>query len=388
MSHLVSFLYLLVSANCQTRSLPANNYNGILISSVQVGSTKQAMQVAFSTASSIVWLRGSLCSAGECVGQTNFNHAVSTSFRPSPDRSISFYALGDTQVNCTLHSETMHLASLAIPSTTYCEAFAVRSTVSYVDGVVGLGAPGTVASDMRAFGNLFGALQSATKETPPSISFWYNRSTSITQEGTAGLVTLGGVDSTKLDGKLAFVPLASPTSYQWQIEMTRLLIGQERVDILVQSTTFTVDTGNTMVLLPPNLFARLNKVLGATLVGSYYLFDCSTIQQLPSISLDFGSYFTAELTWDRLVYIISGDACLSIFQPLSAQQAAITAPILGSLFLRNYVTLFDYAQASIGFGNPVQQPNTIPSILTEAGSYLLVSPSTWSWTLLLWTCFY
>jgi hypothetical protein len=95
-------------------------------------------------------------------------------------------------------------------------------------------------------------------------------------------------------------------------------------------------------------------------IGDYYYFDCSLVDQIDPIVIEFGDYFTTTFKWNQLYHLSMGNICLSIFQPLSTTQMSFnTKPILGALFLRNFLTVFDYRKAQIGFGiskGPVEVP--------------------------------
>jgi len=171
-------------------------------------------------------------------------------------------------------------------------------------------------------------------------------------------LTLGGVDNSKFDGDLTYVPMVSYQSKlgYWLIKSTGFKVGD---DTLACTTPFigcpmVVDTGTSIVVVPPTQFAKVQKAVGN--VSS----DCSNINSLPTLTFTFaGKEFTLEPTF----YVLRGsDSNGAVECQLGIQGMSVGLPglwILGDPFLRKYYTVFDRGQNQVGFAVAKQTEESI-----------------------------
>jgi hypothetical protein len=108
--------------------------------------------------------------------------------------------------------------------------------------------PFTGSSSLAAFGNIMDTFSRQKSIVQPIVSFWFNRDSSISVEGSAGGITIGGYDPSLLVGSLMQIPLVNNSTPQWQLLVTRIMVGV--VDMLADSAVFTIEILS-IFFLPP-----------------------------------------------------------------------------------------------------------------------------------------
>lgn len=135
-----------------------------------------------------------------------------------------------------------------------------------MDGIFGLGYP-LITSPTKSYNPFFFNLKEQNKISQNIFSVFLNKSESL---DTLGEIIFGGIDSTKYQGDIAYLPLAKTTRVSvggtsdygyWQVYgqgVGATVDGKSTLDAPFQATTqFVFDTGTTLTYLPMNVIEPL-----------------------------------------------------------------------------------------------------------------------------------
>lgn len=129
-----------------------------------------------------------------------------------------------------------------------------------VDGILGVGPVGLTSgtvSGVKEVPTFMNNLYSTGAISTEALGVYFAPSTS--EGDTNGELAFGGADSSKYTGALAYVPLTaiSPYSEYWGIHVNSISYGPQILGITVGvplPTEAIVDTGTTLIYLPPAIF--------------------------------------------------------------------------------------------------------------------------------------
>jgi hypothetical protein len=159
----------------------------------------------------------------------------------------------------------------------------------------------------------------------------------------------------------------------WSIPLTAIAAGSK--SFLPKAMNVVVDSGTTFVLLQDGTFRDLtkdittaiNQALGATLTSGFYTIGCEKINNGFSLSLKFAGTVACTISGAQMfIQDPTSNLCFSIFQ-LSHQNDPKGTYIVGSLFLRNFYSVFDYSNARIGFATPTAAELPKKAVPTTGG---------------------
>jgi cathepsin D len=128
-------------------------------------------------------------------------------------------------------------------------------------------------------------------------------------------------------------------------------IGNQRARLCKTGCEAIADTGTSLIAGPSAQMANLNKLIGATLIGSgQYSIDCGIIDQLPVVTVYIGGK-AFPLTGEQYILKFSDEGqttCISGFMGFN-----VPFWILGDVFLGVYYSEWDYGNRRIGFAAAV-----------------------------------
>lgn len=140
------------------------------------------------------------------------------------------------------------------------------STDRRMDGIFGLGYP-LITSPSTSYNPFFFNLKAQNKIDQNIFSVFLNKSESM---DTLGEIVFGGIDKTKYQGSLTYLPLAKTTRISaggrsdygyWQVHgqgVGATVNGKTTLDApFKQTTQFVFDTGTTLTYLPMNVIEPL-----------------------------------------------------------------------------------------------------------------------------------
>ncbi|KAJ3325190.1 hypothetical protein HDV06_004980 [Boothiomyces sp. JEL0866] len=358
-----------VQSKDTTGQIFADSLASTLVGTVGIGNPAQYFLILFDTGSSLFWVRSSNCSTSECKNQRSFNPIKSSSFKGSNASNNVSVTYGDgTAVSCSIHQDQVQMGSKIIKGQNICLANSITTTTASTDGIIGIGPPNGQLSGADVFATLQSQNQSAI------ISLWYNRTQANNDGGNAGEISIGGINGNRLKDKINWIPLTSNRQH-WYITLNTMGFGDGTI-VYNSPTDVIIDSGTTVVLLPQAKFNTLNSKMGAVLNNGLYFVDCSKAQSLPNITLTFGSY-SATLTWDQQLLVdLTTKTCMSIFQPATSSLSNV-GPIFGALFLKQFVSAFDYDNSRFGLSAPkdtvlIQLPPSQSGAVYYSNSILLI----------------
>ncbi|XP_029660185.1 cathepsin E-like, partial [Formica exsecta] len=150
-----------------------------------------------------------------------------------------------------------------------------------------------------------------------------------------GELILGGIDNSHFEGNLTYVPVIREGYWQFALDSVKIA-----GNTLSPNSQAIADTGTSLIAGPSDDIDVINQQIGTDSNGNV---DCSTINQLPTISFVLnGNPF--NLTPHD--YILQEQAtCMSGFQKLSG----LDFWILGDVFIGPYYTVFDQGNNRVGF---------------------------------------
>ncbi|KAG2069599.1 acid protease [Suillus decipiens] len=182
---------------------------------------------------------------------------------------------------------------------------------------------------------------------------------------TAGELTFGGHDSSKITSQVTYVPLTttSPASYYWGIDQS---ISYGRSTILSE-TAGIVDTGTTLVLIASDAFSTYQTATGAVMDDTTGLLKITSSQyaKLQNLTFEIGGK-AYDLTpnaqiWPRSLNTVIGGSSDSIYlivSDIGSSSGSGLDFINGYAFLQRYYSVFDTTNNQVGFATTLHTDDT------------------------------
>lgn len=321
--------------------------NAQYFGTVELGSPPQSFQVIFDTGSSNLWVPKVGCS--HCglpiIGKkSKYDHDKSSTYQADGKDFEIMYGSGS--VSGFWSTDDVILADdLKVTGQRFAEiqdagGLGVAYALGKFDGILGLGFTSiSIDGTTTVFENLI--KQNAVDQ--PIFSFYLG-------DNGPGELTFGGYDSSKFEGDLDFVKLDAAT--YWQITLDAIAAGDYRKDGSEDKITAIVDSGTSLMTGPKAEVSKLAQMVGATAnVMGEYTVDCKTIDQIPDIVFTIGGK-EYSIPGNKTVIQASG-TCLFAFMGMDFPNGG-PQWILGDVFMREYYTVFNYVDQSIGFAKAVK----------------------------------
>ncbi|XP_003465460.2 napsin-A [Cavia porcellus] len=312
---------------------------------IGLGTPPQNFSVVFDTGSSNLWVPSKSCRffSLPCWFHHRYDPKASSSFCPNGTKFAIQYGTG--RLSGILSQDKLTIGGINNVSVTFGEALWEPSLVfafASFDGIFGLGFPALAVDGVPTPLDVMVEQGLLDK---PVFSFYLNRDF----EGThGGELVLGGSDPAHYIPPLTFVPVTIPA--YWQIHMDRVMVGTG-LTLCAQGCAAIVDTGTSLITGPSEEIRALHRAIGGLpwLAGEHFI-QCSKIPTLPPISFLLGGVWFNLTAQDYVIQISQGGfrLCLSGFQALDVPPPAGPLWILGDVFLRTYVAVFDRGNTSRG----------------------------------------
>ncbi|EKM61755.1 uncharacterized protein PHACADRAFT_112598 [Phanerochaete carnosa HHB-10118-sp] len=329
--------------------VPVTSSTVIYTAEVLIGSPPQTFNLIVDTGSSNTW-----------VGANPSNPYVPTASSVNTT-DIILIEYGSGLFAGLEYNDTVALGDLSITNQTIGVAqFALGSFSSEgVDGILGIG-PADLTQSTTASGDEIPTITDNAwalgllEEYEVGISF----EPSTNSSDANGQLTFGGVDNSKFNGSITYVPITStaPASGYVGIEQS-VTYGSSNVPIL-EFTSGIVDTGTTMLVIASDAFATYQNLTGAVLDNTTGLLKITPAQydNLESLFFNIGGE-TFELTknaqiWPRsLNSAIGGDAdsIYLIVSNLGTPSGEGLDFINGYGFLQRFYAVYDTVNSRVGF---------------------------------------
>jgi hypothetical protein len=300
----------------------------------------QDFKVIFDTGSSNLWVPGKKCNWHTCWLHPRFDESKSKTFK-ADGREFKVQH-GSGPVQGVFNSDTVTIGDVAVPNATFAEV----STVSFgplniafamgkFDGILGLGFS---KISVDGIPTAFEMMVQNKLIDEPVFSFYLQKDASA-----QGQLTFGGVDHSKFDGEIQYVPLTEET--YWKVSLEGMKYGSTDITSKVSAI---VDSGTSLLAGPKDKVSKIAEAAGAKLMaGKEYTIDCSKIDSLPAVELTVGGGKTVTLEGKDYVLHVQGQ-CWFAFMPIDLHPKLGEMWILGDVFMRKYYTVFDYGNKRVG----------------------------------------
>jgi hypothetical protein len=311
---------------------------------VSIGTPPQSFNVSFDTGSADLWVPNVGCSGYGCDGspyfdeKSKYNHSSSSTYVEDNEAFNTAYAAGKITGFVSIDDVTL-ADGIVVNAQRFAEiqeAESVAYGVAKIDGILGLAFSSISVDNIPT---VFENAINQGKVDQPIFSFYFG------DDGT-GELTFGGYDESKFEGDdLNFVDVTAAA--YWQIDLDAVSAGDYNTDGSEQTITAILDTGTTMFTGPKEEIEQLAAAVGATRTewGSYHI-DCGIVP--PDVTFTIGG----------VDYVIPGnktvfhdpDSCTYAFSSATLYPGAHSPDwTLGTLFMREYYTVFNYGEETIGF---------------------------------------
>lgn len=317
--------------------------NAQYFGTVKIGNPPQEFQVIFDTGSSNLWVPKVGCThCGNPFfgGKSKYNHEKSGSYtEDGGDFNIMY---GSGSVSGYFSADDIEVADdIIISGQRFAEVqdaggLGLAYALGKFDGILGLGFTSiSVDGTPTVFENAIA--QGAVDK--PIFSFYLG-------DNAPGELTFGGYDADKFEGDLTYVKLNAAT--YWQIALDSVKAGSyDSEPSNDEPLTAIVDSGTSLMVGPKAEITKLALAVGATpnIMGEYTV-DCKTLDQLPDIvfAIDGKDYTIAA----KDAVIQASGICLFAFIGMDFPPGG-PKWILGDVFMRQYYTVFNYEEQTIGF---------------------------------------
>ncbi|KAI9103270.1 aspartic peptidase domain-containing protein [Phlyctochytrium arcticum] len=336
------------------------------------------MTVLFDTGSSMLWVQAATTRGAVNQKGALFDAAESTTLKTTNVQAPPIEYVDGTRVSGVLVQDTVAINGLAIRNLQFEVATSIVSSnqnTSDMDGIMGL------SFAKPGFQTWWEEVAKSNKATSPV--FGYH----VDESNTAGAFTFGGVDLSRFDGDLAWMPLTqSPTNppyLYWQVAMPSISLSSSgsRISLGTRFTTIW-DTGTSLATLPIQVAAQLNRALGLRPITTEPPFLYATAcpggripSSFPNLQFEFAEGRFTEIAPVDYIFLQPTDtpgliACVSGFVGQDLPGAGQTgvgggvnpSAIFGNIFLRAFYTVFDSENKCIGVASAIRTNDLAPNL--------------------------
>eukprot|EP00928_Gymnodinium_smaydae_P002782 TRINITY_DN11007_c0_g1_i1.p1 TRINITY_DN11007_c0_g1~~TRINITY_DN11007_c0_g1_i1.p1 ORF type:complete len:504 (+),score=118.20 TRINITY_DN11007_c0_g1_i1:82-1512(+) len=224
------------------------------------------------------------------------------------------------------------------------------------DGVLGLGLE---ALSLRPEFNFFGQMANAGAVAPIFGVFV------AADEHAQSEITFGGHDPVRITAPLQWAPVVAPERGYWQVRVSGVRVGDERLDLCGNSDCVgIVDTGTSMLGVPrPHLQALHVQLARLAPAGSGMDVNCQSIEG-PRLTLELDGFSVhmeaSDYTRPAATQVKAGDGaephvvCRASLLPVDMPHLGKNVFILGEPLLRKYYTAYDARRQRVAFA-PARQ---------------------------------
>lgn len=323
---------------------PMRNYLDLVyVGVISIGTPPQEFKVVLDTGSAYLWVPSIYCSSPACANHKVFNPLRSSTFLVS-GRPVNV-AYGSGEMSGFLAYDTVKIGDLMVVAQAFGLSLEEPGTFmeyAIFDGILGLGYPDlSLQGILPIFDNLW--LQGLI---PQNLFAFYLSS----KDEKGSMLMLGGVDPSYYSGDLHWVPVSKP-SY-WQLTLESISMNGE-VIACEGGCQGIMDTGTSLLTGPRNAIRNIQNLIGAKASSDgEYVLKCDTINTLPDIVFTING---VTYPVPASAYIRKGHShiCSSNFEEDLDDSSDPEMWVLGDVFLRLYLTVFDRANNRIGLAPAV-----------------------------------
>ncbi|XP_019369775.1 PREDICTED: gastricsin-like [Gavialis gangeticus] len=308
---------------------------------ISIGTPPQTFRVLFDSGSSNLWVPSTYCQTVACSSHAKFDPSQSSTFSSNGQTYAFDYGSGDLTV--VMGYDTVRVQNIVITDQELGLSTSEPTEPFYYcnfDGILGMAYPAL------AEGNGLTVLQSMMQQgqlTDPLFSFYFSRQPTYSYGGE---LILGGIDTQLFTGQITWTPVTR--ELYWQIGIDEFTIGQSATGWCSEGCQAIVDTGTFQLTVPQQFFGDFLEAVGAQESPDNYVVDCNSVQSLPTITFVINGVQFPLPPWAYVSYVY-GYCNLEIeptYLPSPNGQPLWT---LGDVFLKEYYSVFDMGNNSVGF---------------------------------------
>eukprot|EP00536_Pseudo-nitzschia_multiseries_P003213 jgi/Psemu1/252441/estExt_Genewise1Plus.C_480016 len=305
---------------------------------IEIGTPPQSFEVIFDTGSSNLWVPKvgcTHCGLPFISHKSKYDDAKSSTYVVDGEDFEIMYGSGSVKGFFSKDDVTI-AQDIVINQVEFAEitdagGLGMAYSLGKFDGILGLG---FTSISVGGVPTVFEEAIKQNKVDQPIFAFYLG-------DNEPGELTFGGYDASKFEGDLQYVKLESAT--YWEISMDSVEAGDYKYD---ETTTAIVDSGTSLMTGPKEEVRKLAESMGATanFMGEYTI-DCEKVPSLPDVVFTIGGN---EYSIPGPATVIQAQStCLFAFMALDIP----TGPkwILGDVFMRQYYTVFNYLDQTVGF---------------------------------------
>ncbi|KAJ3068320.1 Vacuolar protease A [Podochytrium sp. JEL0797] len=338
---------LVVQEDNEVNQLPSvelsNFMNAQYFGEITIGTPPQTFTVVFDTGSSNLWVPSTRCSSIACWLHRRFDASKSSTFKKNGTEFAIQYGTG--ALEGIISNEVVTIGGAKIKGLDFGESVkepGFTFAVGRFDGILGLGYD--VIAVQKVVPPFYAMINQGLLETPV-FSAWLGNNAN---GGEGGEIVFGGVNPDRFTGPIVWAPVVRRA--YWEVAFSEFSVGGVELEIEAQSAA--IDTGSSLIVVPIADAESINTAIGAKKnAQGQWTIDCSLIPSLPSISITIGG---VPHVLDAQDYVLNlgggGSGCVSGFMGMDLP---ISIWIVGDVFLRKYVSIYDLGNNRVGFAEAV-----------------------------------
>lgn len=306
-------------------------------SELNFGTNNKTFVLVIDTGSSDTWIPSDTCKSRACKLHSTYGDKDSDAFVSSGRQWDIKYGTGD--VVGTVVSDIVSFAGFTMNM-----SFGLATQVSDdfihfpIDGIMGLG---FTAANQQGVPTIMDELVNHGHIERKLFGVALSRSADGVDDG---VLNFGAVDTTLFDGGLNFAPSISEYGL-WELAVESATVDGQ--PIASTSRTAIIDTGTSLILLPPADAVAIHKMIpDSDTNGEMFAVPCNTAA---NISFAFGgvTYTIPPADYIGPPIYFGSQQCISYI--MARQIAGRTTWLFGDVFLRNVYSVYDMDNNRVGF---------------------------------------
>ncbi|KND00934.1 uncharacterized protein SPPG_04035 [Spizellomyces punctatus DAOM BR117] len=340
---------------------------------IDVGTPPQSFKAIVDTGSYDAFLKAKECLDTGCVKDTTYDGSKSSTFTTTTGPSVTLAYADGTAVTGVASRDTTTVGGVTMSNFTFLRVLSYKQASTNVityTAMLGMGMPSsnaTAGTPGRLSGSSLGRSvtgQLSDAGIKPIFGLY------PTLDGKPGLLTLGGIDTTKFSGDLTWVDvptfanssaidpvMAAGTAGMWKAVMGAVKY-PDGTENQVAGLPIILDTGSSLSLFPQSFVTKLGQSIGGTLLAQagasglqIYKVSCDKIKTLQDLTLTLGG---KTVSIPPSIYIqnsfIRGETgCVLGFVSLGTEGALGGAALMGMNILRAFYTAWNWGDRQVGF---------------------------------------
>lgn len=307
-------------------------------SEISIGSPPQSFKVVLDTGSSNLWVPSQQCNSIACYLHSKYDSSASSSYKANGSEFEIHYGSGS--LTGFVSQDTVKIGDITIKKQDFAEATSepgLAFAFGRFDGILGLGYDTiSVNKIVPPFYNMVN-----DKSVDEPVFAFYLGDTN--DEGDESEVVFGGVDESRFEGKINYIPLRRKA--YWEVDLDSIAFGKETAEL--EETGAILDTGTSLNVLPSSLADMLNTEMGAKKgYNGQWTIDCKEREKLPDITFALAGYNYSITAYDYILEVQG--SCISTFQGMDFPEPVGPLVILGDAFLRRWYSVYDLGKNAVG----------------------------------------